>query len=182
MKIQIEGNLYLRSLEISDADELFQVVDENRTHLREWLPWLDYNKTPKDSENFIKNTLKEIQETGTYSLFIIFDDKIVGIISQHMISQSNKYTTIGYWLAKSAAGNGIMTKALRKMMELSFYDQSLELVILAAAVENQKSRKVAERVGMKFEGILRQREWLYDHFVDHASYSMTKEEFEVCKI
>ncbi len=34
-----------------------------------------------------------------------------------------------------------------------------------------------KRVGMMYEGILRQEEWLYDYFVDHAVYSMLHSEF-----
>jgi ribosomal-protein-serine acetyltransferase len=45
------------------------------------------------------------------------------------------------------------------------------------ATENEKSCAVPERLGFRREGIERQAEWLYDHFVDHAVYSALASEW-----
>ena len=37
----IDDTLLLRSLREDDTEQLFQVVEANREHLRVWLPWLD---------------------------------------------------------------------------------------------------------------------------------------------
>jgi len=49
---------------------------------------------------------------------------------------------------------------------------------LRAAAENKKSRAVAERLGFKHEGTLRDYEWLYDHFVDLAHYGIKASEWK----
>ena len=46
--------VYIIPIEESHAEELFDVVDSNRDHLKEWLPWLDRNKTVDDQRNFCK--------------------------------------------------------------------------------------------------------------------------------
>jgi hypothetical protein len=36
------GDRYqLRSIQLADAQELFALIDANRSYLRQWLPWLD---------------------------------------------------------------------------------------------------------------------------------------------
>jgi hypothetical protein len=38
-------------------------------------------------------------------------------------------------------------------------------------------RAVPERLGFQLEGIIRDAEWLYDHFVDHAMYAILKKDW-----
>ena len=48
---------------------------------------------------------------------------------------------------------------------------------LEVAVENNASIAIAERLGMRLEGITREREWLYDHYVDASLYAITAPEW-----
>ena len=46
------------------------------------------------------------------------------------------------------------------------------------AIENTRSRAIPERLGVTQEGVLRRANWLYDHFVDLAAYSMPAAEWQ----
>ncbi len=70
-----------------------------------------------------------------------------------------------------------MTEAVRFLLANAFQTRELHLVELRAATANLRSRSVAERIGMRLDGVLRQREWLYNHYVDLAVYSMTDVEW-----
>ena len=54
----------------------------------------------------------------------------------------------------------------------AFAQEQLNRVAIPVAVENAKSRAIPERRGFTSEGIRREAEWLYDHFVDHVMYAM----------
>ena len=58
-----------------------------------------------------------------------------------------------------------------------FDDLGMHRLVLEAATENFPSRAIAERLGMRLEGITKDREWLYDHFVDAALYAITEPEW-----
>jgi ribosomal-protein-serine acetyltransferase len=67
-----------------------------------------------------------------------------------------------------------VTRATACLTDYAFREQDCNRVILHCAVGNLKSRAVAERLGFVQEGILREAEWLYDHYVDLVVYSMLK--------
>jgi ribosomal-protein-serine acetyltransferase len=53
MIIFVRDNLIMRSLSVSDASAVYNVVDNNRSYLREWLPWVDGMDSPAAIENVI---------------------------------------------------------------------------------------------------------------------------------
>jgi len=62
-------------------------------------------------------------------------------------------------------------------MDHCFDDLEFHRFVLEAATDNTASRAVAERLGMRLEGITKDREWLYDHYVDAALYAITAPEW-----
>ena len=49
VKIAIEDGLFLKSLELREAEDMLLLVDANRPYLREWLPWLDVTRSIDDN-------------------------------------------------------------------------------------------------------------------------------------
>jgi len=45
--LQIDRDVRLNLLELRDALDLFKLVDSNRAHLREWLPFIDDYQSTK---------------------------------------------------------------------------------------------------------------------------------------
>jgi hypothetical protein len=57
--LYISEEVELRLLNLSHRNELFCLVDTNREHLREWLPWVDANRSLTDTESFIKSAISQ---------------------------------------------------------------------------------------------------------------------------
>ena len=49
---------------------------------------------------------------------------------------------------------------------------------IRCALDNAPSRAIPERLSFRLEGQLRQAEWIYDRFVDHAIYGLLAEEYK----
>jgi ribosomal-protein-serine acetyltransferase len=84
---------------------------------------------------------------------------------------------LGYWLGEEYQGKGLVTAACRALVEHAFGELGLNRVVISCATENEKSCAIPERLGFRREGIERQAEWLYDHFVDHVTYSALASEW-----
>lgn len=167
----VHPNLELRVLAPDDAPTLFALVNCNRLHLRQWLPWLDASQSLEDTSRYIHAAIRQYQNNQGFHAGIWYDKNLCGVISHHAIDWTNRSTSLGYWMDKDHQGKGIMTSACRYLVQHAFREWGLHRVVIRCALENHRSRAIPERLGFKFEGIARQAEWLYDHFVDLAVYS-----------
>jgi ribosomal-protein-serine acetyltransferase len=175
--VAIDTELSLRLLEAGDAAGLFATINSCRQHLREWLPWVDDTRSSDDSAAFIRTGLEQLARGDGFQVGIEYCGELVGCIGLHGIDWNHRRTSLGYWLTADATGQGIMTRAVRAVVDSAFASYHLNRVELRAASGNQRSRAVAERLGFKQEGIIRDAEWLYDHFVDHVVYSVLEREW-----
>jgi ribosomal-protein-serine acetyltransferase len=71
-----------------------------------------------------------------------------------------------------------VTAACRALVDHAFEELGLNRVSIACATENKESCAILERLGFRREGIVRQAEWLYDHFVDHVVYATLASEWQ----
>ena len=177
-QLHVEIGLDLRLVGEADAEELFSGVNSNREYLREWLPWLDATNRIEDETAFISNCLEEYEKREGVFYTIRLNGNIIGTISLNWIDWGNKGAGVGYWLSENQTGNGYVTKSCIRLMEHCFDDLNLHRFVLEAAIDNIPSCEIAERIGMRLEGVTKDREWLYDHYVDAKLYAITKPEWD----
>ena len=144
------------SIKDDDAEEMFLKIEENRV-LREWLPWLDDTKTLQDEISFIAICLDDFEKRKGAFYAIRFHGEIIGTISINWIDWANKNFGVGYWLSESHMG-GYVTKACNSLMEHCF--EGLGLHRFVWSLENHASRAIAERLGLRMEGISKDRSGL----------------------
>ena len=84
----------------------------------------------------------------------------------------------GYVLDEPYWGRGYMTEAVRGALRFAFDEMELELVSVYHFPFNDRSRRVIEKCGFRYDGILRRAFLRYDGAVlDDVLYSMTRDEF-----
>ncbi|MGI8586932.1 MAG: GNAT family N-acetyltransferase [Chloroflexia bacterium] len=170
--LDLGDGLALRQLEEPDAKEMYALINANRDHLRQWMGWLDQESSVADAATFIASRRSAWAEDGTVTAGVWFEGRLVGIISYNYLDRVNRSTEIGYWLAADAQGRGLMTRSARGLVAHAFREDGLHRVEILCAPGNTRSRAIPERLGFRQDGVLREAEWLYDHFVDLVIYSM----------
>ncbi|KPV56151.1 alanine acetyltransferase [Paenibacillus sp. A3] len=176
-KYRIDSQLELKLLEPGDAGELFRLTDDNRAYLREWMPWIDMTQTEEDSRGFIESARHKWAKGEGMTAGIVADGKLCGVIDHHSLNWMNRKAAIGYWLAASAQGRGIMTRACRAMIDYAFGELKLHRIEIMAGTGNTKSRAIPERLGFTQEGVARGAQKLYDRYIDLAVYSLLADEW-----
>jgi len=177
----IDSVTALRVLREDDASELFSLTDANRAYLRRWLPWVDLVRSEDDSRSFLSNVTAQREEGRGPTFGILYDGALAGVVGYLPIDRVNRIGEIGYWLAERVQGRGVMTQCCRFVVRYGFLTLDLNRIQIAAGTTNRESRAIPERLGFKFEGILRAREYLYGTFVDHAMYALLRSEFDAAE-
>ncbi|MBT2679318.1 GNAT family N-acetyltransferase [Bacillus sp. ISL-35] len=172
---QVSDSISLELLQQHQAEEIFQLIDANRAHLREWLLWVDKRKTAEDMVPVIKYWLENLANNQGFDVAIRYNADLVGMIGVQF-DWGNRTASIGYFLARDCEGKGIITTSLQSLIRELFDRYSMNRIEIQCAANNVKSQRVPERLGFKREGIKRAGQLVYDHFEDLIIYSLLKSE------
>lgn len=175
--IYVDKNTKLRLLDIQDGNELFHLVDKNRQYLRQWLPWVDQITSPIQYQLLIPHWQTLFNERIEINTGIFFHGKIVGMITLQQIDWHNRRASIGYFLGEEAQGHGIMIRSVAAILHYAFSHLKLNRIEIQCGIQNRKSQAIPEKLAFRKEGIIRDGEFLYDHYHDLLSYSMLSREW-----
>ena len=178
IKIPARDNLIMRSLTKSDAQKVFTTVDNNRTYLREWLPWVDATGSPTVTENVIAEWAAEYENKTDVVLGIFEQGEYIGNIGLHRIKSADNSGMIGYWLTASHQGRGIITDCVRALVSFGFHTLELNRIYIYCASANKKSRAIPERLGFVQEGVLQDGEYVNGTYYDRIVYSMVRRNWD----
>ena len=173
-RFPLPGGHELRPLEPSDASELFALTERNRGELARWLSWAQRGTLNDTVEHIERMRSAEAEaEQGAVDRAIVVEGRIVGTVGLARIDWENRSTDIGYWLGQEHQGRGLMTSAVAVLVDHAFDSLRLNRAEIHTDVLNHRSRAVAERLGFRYEGTLRQAYRITDdRYSDDAVYAM----------
>jgi ribosomal-protein-serine acetyltransferase len=171
MRLEVADGAYLRLLEEPDAEELHELVDRNRAHLAEWMPWAA-DQTLEQTANFIRAALRRHAERNGFEMALVLDERIIGAAGFAGIDWVARATSVGYWLAEEHQGRGLMTRAVKSLVDHAFDELELHRVEIQAAKDNLRSRAIPERLGFQEEGTLREAERAGGRYLDLVVYGL----------
>ncbi len=165
----------LYPLSLADVPELFRLTDRSRQRLRRWLPWVDATTAESDTLGFVQAALDAAESAREAHYGIRLRGALAGVIGFRRPGP-HPCGELGYWLGDGFEGLGLMTAACRALTTRLFAS-GLHRLEIRAAPANRRSRAVAERLGFRLEGLLREAEPLPSGWVDHCVYGMTAGEW-----
>lgn len=145
-------------------------------HVYEFLPWCHPKYTLEESRAWVNSRANAWDTADEYS-FIIYSldsEELWGSVSINQINQQHRFGNIGYWVRKKALNRGVASEAVALIKEFGFAQLGLNRLEILAEVHNQASRRVAEKAGARFEGVLQKRLLNKGVAVDAAMYALVK--------
>jgi len=164
-----DGTITLRVPLVADLPELSEAIRSSQPELAPFMPWAVGTYDPNDTLAWIRRR-GHPNEVGF--LIIAPGGQVVGACGLNQFSELNRSANLGYWVRTSACRNGYATRATRLLAQHGFDGYGLARIEITMSVENEASRRVAERAGATHEGVLRSRLLLNGRHHDAHLFSL----------
>ncbi|GBD91270.1 ribosomal-protein-serine acetyltransferase [bacterium BMS3Abin04] len=109
------------------------------------------------------------------------EKKIIGTIGFTKIFPEEFSCEVGYTLSQNYWNRGLMTEALKKILEYGFDVMDLNSIIAHCIVENEQSAKVLLKSGMNYVKTVKGNLMVKGNMVDVKLFSLSKKEFKLLK-
>lgn len=173
---ELAEGVVARPFRAEDAAAVFAAVDAERARLAEWMPWVWASTTLDHSRRFVEEAERRLGE-GTAVHWGLFDgDRVVGAVGAG-IDPLNRVSEVGYWIAADYEGRGLVTSAMRALVA-ELFERGLNRLVIHAAVGNERSISLAERLGFTYEGTEREALRMGEQVHDSVVYSLLRREWD----
>ena len=157
-----------------DIDSLYDAVRESISMLSKWMPWCHPDYSIEDSRLWIESRYDAWIRGLEYDFCItdVENGSFLGGCGLNQINYAHRFANLGYWVRSTRTGEGIATKAARLVSQFAFDALNLKRIEIVVACENEKSRRVAEKLSATREGLLRNRLVISDKVHDAIVFSL----------
>jgi ribosomal-protein-alanine N-acetyltransferase len=166
--------LILRAFSLSDAPALSQLAghpDIAATTLNMPQPY-----TEADAKAFIESA-QDNSKNHSFAIVRKSDQQLLGGMGIHP-DMRHQHAELGYWIGVPYWNQGYASETARRIVAYGFEDLKLRRIYAGYFTQNIASRRVMEKVGMTYEGTLRQHYERFGNFYDVGYLSILRSEWE----
>lgn len=173
-KVVETERLVMRRFCLEDAKDLYEYAkNPNVGPEAGWVP----HQSIEESKSLIAKWLKDPE---IFAITRKCDGKVIGSIGLHQrFERAVMCRELGYVLSEDEWGKGYMSEAVKVMIDYAFEEFGIEILLVKHHHLNQRSKRVIEKAGFNYEGIMRmeRRHPLTKEMLDTLCYSMTRSEW-----
>ena len=171
------GPIALRPVGRRDFWRLQQLLTQDRDWLEPWEATTPGLRTLVNARWMISNLRAQARRGTGYGFVILKDGLVVGQLNVANVQHGSlSSATIGYWIAKSTAGQNIMPTAVALAIDFLMDDVGLHRVEIDIRPENLPSLRVVEKLGLRQEGLKERFIHIDGAWRDHKIFAITAEE------
>ena len=171
------SRLTLRKMLVADTADMYDYAC--RQDVTKYLTW-----NPHPDRAYTKEYLQYLGSRYAVGMFydwaVIYepDHKMVGTCGFTSFNCSSDSAEVGYVINPDYWGKGIASEALLRVLQFGFEELKLHRIEAKFIEENNRSRRVMEKVGMTFEGVCREGMLIKGKYVNVGICSILRSEWE----
>lgn len=174
-KMLCSQRCYLRKLEISDSQQLFENVYSD-PKVAGYMSWNLYNNVT-EVENYLRKWQESYKQNECYwGVFLRENNELIGTVYLYDENAGAEVGFISYCFGSKFWGNGYATETVKVVLQYGFNDIGYNNITTFVAKSNIRSQNVLSRLGFTCEATLRKRDKTDFGIEDCLSYSLLREE------
>jgi ribosomal-protein-alanine N-acetyltransferase len=171
--------LTLRPIEVADAGDIFLYASNPR--ITRFTLWYTH-ETLDDTMLFVRDyLLSRYENREPDPVGVVLNDdptrSVIGTVGCFWASQKDGVMEAGYNLAEPYWGRGIVVEALGRLFEHVYEAYEAQRIQVRVIAGNLASSRVAQKLGMKYEGTLRSQIIHRQQPVDVEYYALLRTEW-----
>jgi [ribosomal protein S5]-alanine N-acetyltransferase len=171
------SRLLVRSVRESDFEGIHVYAsDAEVTRFMLWGP-----NTEQQTRDFIAHARSAAEaDARTDWVFAIVQrdaDRLIGTGGFGLASADRTEASLGYCLCREAWGQGYATEAAHAMVDYAFREIGMHRVFAMCHPENRAAARVMEKLGMRYEGRMREVRLVRGNWWDFLVYAVLEHEF-----
>jgi ribosomal-protein-alanine N-acetyltransferase len=168
--------LLLRRITLDDAQAVFAYASDPLVPV--YMPW-EQHQSIAETYEYLAHVLDRYRQgwPGPWGIVHKGDGRLIGTCAYGSWEREHRRAEIGYVLHRSYWGQGYMTEAVRAIVGFGFTSMGLNRIEARCEVANVGSARVMEKVGMTFEGVLREQVYEKGRYRDMKIYAILRREW-----
>lgn len=168
--------LTLRGYEPHDAENIYTYASDPET--TRFMSW-DRAESQEDVHIFLNSVVAAnyVRNELDYAVTLLGREECcIGGIGLYWRPLEDRVMELGYVLCREYWGEGLILEAGRALLAHAFASTPVEKVFAPIFADNSKSRRLAEKLGLQLDGVLRSHVIVRGQRWDVASYSILRSE------
>ena len=169
-------NITLREFQFDDWKEVHEYASQERACI--YQPWGPNNED--ETKAFVRMIVEDAQKNPrtrfAFAVTIQEGSKVIGAGEINVRDAGNRKGEISYIINPQYWGNGYATEAAGLLLRFGFTKLNLHRIYATCDPRNLASSKVLEKIGMKYEGRMRDVLLIRDGWRDSLLYSILENE------
>jgi len=190
--LTVDKQMSLCTFHPNDAEALFRLLEQNRARLR---PWMDPSALPETAKATRIFTIARyfgsldpltaihsphFEEVGHYfppadppmKMGLWVGDNLAGDVTLSLLKDSQAAAEFGYLITEQQEGKGIILRCIHSLMDYAIDKLKIERFVIGCALNNQRSRAVAERLGYHLPTTIPHGEVVGEFIYDRVVYGI----------